>query len=208
MKRTIIIILLLLTLILPIEVKAIEKNSDTVTLSSCVDSESARFIRGVLEIKVKFIGIQPEEKVVDDEYDEINGSSIDDYVCSMLTNAKNIRIEYEPSIKNEDKFGRIQAWVFVDDSLLQEDLVKNGYARAMYLEDDYLYTDKMKDAQTYAKENKVGIWMEKEIVPIENKKEEKEEEKSKGLIEIIVDFIVSIFRKIKEFVDSIINNIL
>ena len=72
-KRSIIIFTLLLTLILPVEVKAVD--SDTVTLSSCVDSESARFIKGVLEIKVKFIGIQSEEKVVDTSDDEINGSA-------------------------------------------------------------------------------------------------------------------------------------
>ena len=41
-----------------------------------------------------------------------------------------------------------------------------------------------------------------------NNKEETKEEESKGIIEIIVDFFISIFRKIKEFVDSIINNIL
>ena len=205
MKRSFIIIILLLTLILPIEVKASE-TSDNVKLSSCVDSESARFIRGVLEVKVKFIGIQSEEKVIDDELDEINGSSVDDYVCSMLENAKEIRLEYEPSIKTEDKFGRIQAWVFVDNNLLQENLIKNGYARAMYIEDDYLYTEKVKEAQAYAKENKLGIWMEKETEPVTNE-DTKEEEKSKGILDIIIDFFVSIFRKIKEFVDNLINNI-
>ena len=58
MKRLNIIFILLLTFILPVSVYAKENSSDIVTLSSCVDSESARFIRGVLEIKVKFIGIQ------------------------------------------------------------------------------------------------------------------------------------------------------
>ena len=204
MKRTIIILVLLLILLLPIGVNAVE--SDTVTLSSCVDSESARFIKGVLEIKVKFVGLQTEDKITDTQDDEINGSLTSDYVCSILTNAKQIRIEYEPSVK-EDKYGRVQAWVFVDNSLLQEDLIKNGYARAMYLEEDYLYANNIKEAQSYAKENKLGIWMEKEVVPLNNKEETKEEE-SKGIIEIIVDFFISIFRKIKEFVDSIINNIL
>lgn len=205
MKRLFIVTFLLLSLILPIEVKANEK-SDIVSLSSCVDSESARFIRGVLEIKTKFIGIQSEEKINDSMDDEINGSLVNDYVCSILTNAKTIRIEYEPFLKEEDKFGRIQVWVFVDDVLLQEDLIKNGYARAMYLEDNYLYTNKLKEAQKYAKEQKLGVWMEKDEVTTKEEKEDKEE--SKGIVEMIVDFFVSIFRKIKEFVDNIINNIL
>ena len=207
MKRIIIISFLLLTLILPIEVKAVE-TSDNVSLSSCVDSESARFIRGVLEIKVKFIGIQSEEKIKASENDEINGSLVDDYVCSLLENAKSIRIEYEPKLQNEDKFGRIPVWVFVDGSLLQEDLIRNGYARAMYLEDDYKYADKIKEAQSYAKEQKLGIWMDKEDTQEESTLQTQEEEESKGIIEIIIDFIISIFRKIKEFVDNIIKNIL
>ena len=205
-KRIVLIVLLLITFILPIEVKA-KETSDIVTLSSCVDAEQARFIRGVLEVKVKFIGIQPEERIASSDNDEINGADVKDYICSMLENAKEIKLEYEPSIDGEDKFGRIMAWVFVDGSLLQEETVKNGYARVMYLEDNYLYSDRMKSAQAYAKENKLGIWMEKEEVVTEEPIETKEEE-SKGIIEIIIDFFVSIFRKIKEFIDNIINNLL
>ena len=201
------ILIMLLTLLLPIKTFATEEEikTDIVTLSNCVDSESARFILGVGEIKVKYIGIQLEEKIIDNENDEINGSFISDYVCSSLKNAKQIKLQYEPKIEKEDKYGRIQAWVFVDDILLQEDLIKNGYARVMYLEDDYLYTEKLKEAQNYAKENKLGIWMEKEEEKEEPKKEEK---KSKGIIESIIDFFKSIINNICEFIDGLIKNIL
>ena len=209
------ILIMLLTLLLPIKTFANEEEkeptqevkSDVVTLSNCVDSESARFILGVGEIKVKYIGIQLEEKVIDDESDEINGSFVSEYVCNSLKNAKQIKIQYEPKIEKEDKYGRIQAWVFVDDVLLQEDLIMNGYARIMYLEDDYLYTEKLKAAQNYAKENNLGIWKDKEE---EKEPEEPKEEKvkSKGIIASIIDFITSIINKICEFVDGIIKNIL
>lgn len=199
--------LLIFTVLLPITVLAEEIEKDNVTLSNCVDSESARFILGVSEIKVKFIGIQLEEKVISSNNDEINGSLISDYVCSSLKNAKQIRIEYEPNIDRKDKYGRIQAWVFVDDVLLQEDLIKNGYARSMYIEDNYLYFDKLIDAQNYAKENKLGIWS------VEEKKEEQkvikeEPKKNRGLFGTIIDFFASIINKIIEIVDSIINGIL
>lgn len=199
-----IFLIILLVMILPVNVFANENTEDTVTLSNCVDSESARFLLGVSEIKVKFLGIQLEEKVIDNENDEINGSFVSDYVCSSLKNAKTIKIQYEPNAERQDKYGRIQAWIFVDDVLLQEDLIKNGYARAMYLEDNYLYTDKLKEAQQYAKENDLGIWMNKEEEVVV---EEKKEEKSKGIIDIIIDFFASIFRAIKEFIDSIINSL-
>ena len=201
--KKILVLLMLLLIALPFKVEANESN-DIVKLSNCVDSESARFILGVQEIKVKFIGIQLEEKIIDSEDDEI--SFVSDYVCSILENAKEIKIEYEPNIQKEDKYGRIQAWVFVDDTLVQEDLIRNGYARVMYVDDDYLYFEKLTEAQNYAKENKLGIWMEKEEpVDVVNKKEEPKE---KGIIEIIIDFLKSIINAICDFVDSIIKNIL
>ena len=207
--KKIFITLLFFIFLLPLNIKAIENNKNEVTLSKCVDSESARFILGVNEIKVKFIGIQLEEKIITDEEDEINGSFVSDYVCNSLKNAKKIIIELEPNIISEDKFGRIQAWVFIDDILLQEDLVKNGYASVMYLSEDYLYANKLIEAQNYAKENKIGLWTENsKNSKIENKKIIQTNEKSRNIFEIIADFFVSIFNKICEIIDSIINNIL
>ena len=204
--KKILFALILFALILPIKTYASEQE-DEVRLNNCVDSESARFILGVSEIKVKFIGIQLEEKVIDNETDEINGSFVSDYVCSVLTNAKKIRIQYEPNIEKEDRFGRIQAWVFVDDVLLQEDLIKNGYARAMYIEDNYLYSETLKAAQKSAKDKKIGVWMDNTEEEKDLNKEKKEE-KSKSIFDMIFDFFASIFRKIKEFIDGIIDNVL
>ena len=98
-----IILFIILIIILPINVFAVEDNLDTVTISNCVDSESARFMLGVSEIKVKFLGIQLEEKIIDSEEDEINGSFVSDYVCSSLKNAKQIKIQYEPNAELKDK---------------------------------------------------------------------------------------------------------
>ena len=203
MKRKIIIIILLFVLILPIKAIANESQSDVVKLSNCVNSESARFIFGVNEIKVKFIGISFEDKKNDDENTDINETNINNYVCEKLKNAKEIKLEYEPNIEKEDRFGRIQAWVFVDDVLLQEDLINKGYVKSMYIEDNYTYAEKLRIAQKIAKEGKLGIWAEKE-----EPKEEKpvsEEKKSKGIIDMIIDFFASIFRTIRDIIDSIIN---
>jgi len=206
--KKLLIILTIISIILPFRVIAKGLSSDTVTLNNCVDGNSARFMLGLNEIKVKFLGIESEEIIKDDETDEINGSFVSDYVCSTLQSAKKIRIEYEPNIDKEDKYGRIQAWVFVDDVLLQEDLVKNGYARIMYVNDDFTYLERLKEAQSFAKENKLGVWKEFEgdIEPKEEPKENKSK-REKGILEKIVDFIVGIFNKIFEFIDDLINNI-
>lgn len=204
------LILMIITIILPIKVIAKDLPGDTVTLNNCVDGNSARFMLGIKEIKVKFLGIEAEETIKDDETDEINGSLVSDYVCSSLQSAKKIRIEYEPNIDKEDKYGRIQAWVFVDDTLLQEDLVKNGYAKIMYINDDFTYLDKLQEAQNFAKENNLGIWKEKPKEQEKDKEEtdnKKTEKKNKSFFEKIIDFICGIFNKLFELIDDLINNI-
>ena len=60
MKR-IIAIIIITTILLPVTVLAKEDEKVEVTLSTCVDSTSARFLLDKQEIKVKFIGIEADE---------------------------------------------------------------------------------------------------------------------------------------------------
>lgn len=200
--------LLLLVFLLPMMVFA-ENKTDVVKLSKCVDENSARFLLNKSEIKVKFIGIDAEEVITSSETDETNGSLVSDYVCSALTNAKEIKIEYEPQVEKEDKYGRIQAWVYVDGQLLQANLLELGYAKTFYLENDYLNADLLKEKENIAKENKVGLWQEEKPADT-NVEEVKEEEKEKetNIFKIVLNFINEIFDKFLKFIDDLINDML
>ncbi|MBR1385532.1 MAG: thermonuclease family protein [Bacilli bacterium] len=206
--KKITLLLILLTIILPFKVFAAnEVTSDTVTLSNCVDGNSARFMLNLGEIKVKFLGIEVEETIKDDETDEINESLVSDYVCNALKNAKKIKIEYDPNSEKEDKFGRIQAWVYVDDTLLQKDLLSLGYAKIMYINDDYLHIDELKEAQNSAKEKKLGIWKEEKEESQEEKEEQDEKEEKVGFFQMIFNFLGDIFNKLINFIDDLISNV-
>jgi micrococcal nuclease len=226
--KKILLLIIFFVAIFPFKVLGIEENSeepvlennvdtpqeqqelefDMVTLNNCVDGDSARFMLGVEEINVKFLGIQSEKSIKDDLDDEINEAFVKDYVCSALTNATEIKLEYEPNIERKDKFDRIQAWVFVDGVLLQDDLVKNGYAKVLLVEDNYTYKDILVNSQTEARNKKIGIWKENEIPQEENKDEEEKEEKNRNIFQIIIDFFKDIIKKIIEFFDNIISEIL
>jgi micrococcal nuclease len=185
-----------------------ELPSDIVTLNNCVDGDSARFMLGVEEINVKFLGIQSEKSIKDDLDDEINEAFVKDYVCSALTNATEIKLEYETNIEKKDKFDRIQAWVFVDGVLLQDDLVKNGYAKVLLVEDNYTYKDILVNSQTEARNKKLGIWKDDEVSQEEDSKEEETEEKNRSLFQIIIDFFKDIIKNIIDFFDNIISEVL
>lgn len=55
-----------------------------------------------------------------------------------------------------DKFGRLMALVYVNDLLVNEDIVKNGYG--LYQREGGTETETLKAANTYARENKLGIF--------------------------------------------------
>lgn len=207
MKR-IIAIILITTILFPITVLAKEDEKIEVTLSTCVDSTSARFLLDQQEIKVKFIGIEADEFIQTDSNDEINGKRVDDYVCSLLTNAKSIKIEYEPNISELDKYGRTNAWVFVDGELIESHLVSLGYAKVAYLYDEYKYNETLLEEEKKAKEGNVGIWRESTEETVPEVVEEPEEEEPDGILDSIGKFFTKIFDKIAEFFSSIVEDIL
>lgn len=199
------IIIFLMILLLPSIVNA-KENVDTVTLSQCVDGNSARFMLGSNEIKVRFIGIEAFEVVNTNEDDETNGSYISDYVCETLKEAKIIKLEYDENSEEQDSYGRTYAWVFVDDTLLQEDLVTKGYAKVAYIYGEYKYNETIENAQKKAQEEHQGEWKEEEKQ--DEKENEPEKEKKKNILTIIWDFICEMFDKLLKFIDDIINDIL
>ena len=51
-----------------------------------------------------------------------------------------------------------------DNVLLEEELVKIGYAKVKFIYGDYVYINELNELQNYAKENKLGIWSD--YVPV------------------------------------------
>ena len=69
------------------------------------------------------------------------------------------KIELEKEETKRDKYGRFLAYVHVDEKLLQEELVKSGFARVAYVDDPKAkYLDELNKAEQEAKRQKAGIW--------------------------------------------------
>ena len=75
-----------------------------------------------------------------------------------LSEGENIVLEYDPESDRYDKYGRLLAWIWIDGSLLQEELVANGYAKVEYIYGNYKYLDILENAEDKAKELRLGIW--------------------------------------------------
>lgn len=208
MKKRSIVILFVLLIVCIVNVNALDKKE--VKLSKCVDGDTARFILKKEEIKVRFLAVDTPESVHPTKKIEAYGKEASEYTCKRLTEASKIYIEYDPDSDKTDKYDRHLVWVYVDDLLLQKELISKGYAEVDYLYGDYLYTEELKKVQEKAKEKKVGIW-EIEDTETEEKTKKTTTKKSsnkKTLVDIIIDGLYGILEKILEMVENYINDMI
>lgn len=133
---------------------------EEVNFSKCVDGDTIKVdINGKVNT-VRLLAVDTPESVHPTKGVEYYGKEASNYTCDLVTNAKKIELEYDKNSNKKDKYNRVLAWVWVDDTLLQDELIKNGYAEVAYLYGDYKYTNTLKDHQAVAEASKIGIWNE------------------------------------------------
>jgi len=100
--------------------------------------------------KVRLIGVDcPELK------QKPWGTIARDFSRKMVLN-KIVRLETDVRVR--DKYGRLLAYVWVDEKMLNEELVRNGLAVLLTIPPDVRYVERFKRAQKEARQNKRGFW--------------------------------------------------
>lgn len=187
MKNKVIKALIILVLIFPIVVSA--RTIKKIELVKCIDGDTAIFKIGNEKEKVRFLAINTPE--YNEEKKEYYGKEASEYTCKKLTNAKKIEIEYDKKSDKRDRYGRVLGWIFVDDTLLQESLVKNGYAEIKYVYDNYSYVEILEKREKQAKKKELGIWSG-------NKEKKELKEEKNGIFNYFKDIFKKIRKKILE----------
>lgn len=180
-----------------------------VTLEKCVDGDTARFMYKKSNIKARFLAIDTPESVHPTKKVEPFGKEASKYTCDMLSNAKKIVLEYDINSDKTDKYDRHLVWVFVDDVLLQEELVSNGYAKIKYVYGDYKYLDELKKEEQIAKGNRIGVWNLDDESSSSNTNASNSDD-SASYDEKYDSLLASIFEILKKFVDfleTILNSV-
>lgn len=217
---------LILSFVLGICIVNAETTKENATFVRCVDGDTALFKINDEEIKFRFLAIDTPETVHPTKEVEAYGKDASEYTCNKLTNAQYIVVEYENSNK-KDKYGRSLAWIWVDGSLLQKELVAAGYAEVAYIYGNYKYTESLCVVQQSAIANNVGVWADgrkegycatldllnaKDTIdedydkPKKNKKDE--EKVAEDLTNETLDKIDSANDKLEEFNNLDVNNAL
>jgi endonuclease YncB( thermonuclease family) len=139
-----------------------ESSFDFYTVSEVIDGDTFSVNDGE---RIRMVGINTPE--VDQYfYEEAKG------VLLLMIDKTNVRLEQD--ITDMDKYGRLLRYVFAGELFVNLEMVKRGFANVFTVPPDVKYTDKLLEAQRYARENNLGLWEISAGYIGENIKEDKE----------------------------------
>lgn len=123
-----------------------------------VDGDTIKVeMNGVTET-IRLIGANTPESVDPRREVQCFGLEASKKTKDILMNKK-IRLELDATQDFRDKYGRLLAYVFLEDGTnLNKRLIEEGYAYEYTYKLPYKYQNEFKVAQKYAESNKLGLW--------------------------------------------------
>ncbi len=142
------------------------KDTTPSLISPSTDGERVRVVRVIdgdtidVEIdgkieRVRYIGIDTPETV--DPRKPVQCFGVEASKRNKeLVEGKMVRLEKD--ITDRDKYNRLLRYVWLGDTLINQTLVEQGYAKSYSYPPDIKYQDKFVAAERKAREDKLGLW--------------------------------------------------
>ena len=142
------------------------------TVTRVIDGDTIQALYGGMEKRIRLIGIDTPESRVNrkekkDKYANMSehdiktivemGKKAKAYVNGLIKRGDSITIEL--GVQEMDKYGRLLGYVYLSNGkMLNEEIVKAGYAVIMTIPPNVKYKDRFLIAYQEARERKVGLW--------------------------------------------------
>ncbi|MDP2981115.1 MAG: thermonuclease family protein, partial [Candidatus Omnitrophota bacterium] len=102
----------------------------------------------------------------------------------ILVEGKSVRLEYD--VQKKDNYNRDLAYVYIDDKMVNMEMVKQGFAMIHTYPPNVRYTQRFIEAQKDARDNKRGLWAGLE----ENKISTSQAKNNIGMVRMIESEVV------------------
>lgn len=165
-KLTTYIASIILTLILSGIGLIISENTESVLPASSATAVVTRVVDGDTihveidgeEETIRMIGVDTPESVKTNTPVQCFAKEASDKTKALLLN-KTVRLENDPSQDEQDRYGRLLRYVYLEDgTLINEKLIAEGFAFEYTYEVPYKFQKEFKSAQRNASQNKLGLW--------------------------------------------------
>lgn len=125
---------------------------DTVTVSRVLDGDTIELNTGQ---KIRYIGVDaPELHQIDKRSTCFGNEALE--ANKNLVEGKIVTLEKDQS--ETDQYGRLLRYVYVENVMIGQKLISEGFARAKDYPPDSRYKTLLKNAEDQAKLNRKGLW--------------------------------------------------
>lgn len=132
----------------PVEVSVTRvTDGDTVRVRPAVEGEE----------DVRFIGVDTPEKYGPDGAEPLADEATDFTTASIEDAGGRVTLRFD--VEDKDDYGRVLAYVYLPDgTMLNEDLVEQGYAQVATFPPNVRHREEFERAQGRARDDRRGIW--------------------------------------------------
>jgi micrococcal nuclease len=128
------------------------------TVGSVTDGDTIRVRIDGKSTPIRLIGIDTPEVSHPQKPVQCFGREASERAHELMDGSQ-VWLEYDPSQGRRDRYGRILAYVWLDQSVLvNETMVSEGFAREYTYDDAYKYRDTFREAEEAARSAGRGIW--------------------------------------------------
>jgi micrococcal nuclease len=138
-----------------------------IIIQGCSTAENSRYVSRVVYINdgdtvrlangesVRYLGIDTPEMDYKTFSHEHMAKEAKEFNKDLVY-GKTVRLEFD--VEKRDKYGRLLAYVYVDDIFVNAKLIEEGYARLLVFPPNTRHADYLLELQNKARENKKGLW--------------------------------------------------
>lgn len=137
--------------------KEIQK-PEGIKVFSIIDGDTIRYKdenRKLASVRLIWVDA-PESNTARYKKTECYGKEAKDYLTQRLK-GKTIELSFDKGQENTDRYGRLLAYVSLDGKLINEELIRNGYAKEYTYKQSYEKQEAFKKAEYEAKNEQLGI---------------------------------------------------
>lgn len=134
------------------QVSLTEPAKSTEKVSRVIDGDTFEIQGG---IKVRLIGVDTPEMKNKNKTIDCFAAEATKKTQSLLTGKE---VVLEKDVSETDKYGRLLRYVYLDDEMVNDTLVKEGYAKISTFPPDVKNAQIFLASEKLARENKAGLW--------------------------------------------------
>lgn len=146
-----------------VKAASLPKNAVQVTVKDVIDGDTIKVVYKGKEETVRMILIDTPETVAPNKCIQLYGPEATAYAKKYLLDKKKT-VSIELGTQTRDTYGRILAYVYVNETMFNRLQLQNGYARIAIYPPNTQYLEELQADEAKAKNAKIGIWSDQNAI--------------------------------------------